>query len=275
MKTVCFCLLLLLPMVWMFLARTAYAAGVTGYLTTSSSSYDLNGDGKKDTIRVQQPAKSNGLSAQLYINGKKAYAFPAGKYDTMCGYRVITLKNKKCFLLFSAEGPNPGVSDDVLLQYTSKRSTKKLFSFASSMAKYGTRGLITQNPSKKGVRVSGNSVIIKYDKMLWTTGGILLNFKFTYKGGTLKRASYKGSTDSPRTYTTAMKIQTYKKVNTNIKSVCFNPNTKVYIKNYYLKSSGMWLYLRDETGRGGWIKCLTQNPGGWRSPYFSDSFFAG
>ena len=95
MKSSCFYLLLLFSAIWLFQARTACAAGVTGYLTESSSNYDLNGDGKKDTVQVQQPTRSNGFSAQLYINGKKTYSFPAGKYDTQCGYRVITLKNRE------------------------------------------------------------------------------------------------------------------------------------------------------------------------------------
>ena len=250
------------------------ASGITAYLT-SSSSYDLNNDGKADTISVTQPGASNNFSGRLYVNGKKLYEFPAKAYGLRCQYRVITLQNGRRFILLSAIGSNPGISDDVLLQYTAKRKVKKIISFKSALNKFGGAGLITQNSAKTAVKVSGNTLTIIYQKMLWTTGGIDLVFKFAYKDGTLKRSSYKGNVDGSKGYITAKSIQTYKTTSTKNKSVLIKKNATVYVKKYYLKGSKMWLQLKDTSGRSGWIKCLAKNPGGAGSPYFSNGYYAG
>lgn len=253
------------------------AAGVTAY-SSSQSSYDINDDGKTDTISVAQPGSSNNYSGRLYINGKKLFEFPSKTYGLGCRYRIITLKNGKRFILLSAVGANPGISDDVLLQYTKNGKIKKIISFRSALGIFGGAGFISDNSSTSGsdraVQVSGNTVTIYYSKMLWTTGAVPLKFKFTYKNGTLKRTSYKGDVVRMKGYITSKNLQTYKKTNKNTKSVLFKKNTTVYVNKYYLKGSKMWLQLSDSSGRSGWIKCLTKNPGGSGSPYFSNGFYA-
>ena len=257
-----------------FKIQNAEASGITTVLT-SRSTYDLNNDGKKDAITVVQPSSQNNFSGKLYINGKKLYEFPKKKFNLGCRYRIITLKNGRRFILLTAEGPNPGISDDILLQYTSKAKIKKIFSFQSALKIFGGSGLITQNPQKTSIKVSGNTVAIAYQKMLWTTGGIDLDFKFSYKNGTLKRTSYYGNVNGTYRRITSKNIQTYKTINKNNKAIVFKKNTTVYVKKYYLKGTKMWLQLRDSKGRVGWISCLTKNPGGAKSPIFSNGFYAG
>ena len=269
----CTILMLLLCFI---IVGSASAEGVTNPMTQSSSSFDINNDGKVDTISVTQPNASNEYRGRLYINGIKAYEFPPKRYMEYCGYRVITLQNNEKFILLTAEGFNPGISDDVLLQYTKSGEIKKIISLHEAVEKFGMGNLLSNRTEiGGGIIVIGNTVIFNYEKMLWTTGGITLVFKYVYKGETLKRVSYKGEIADKETFITSRKISTFKSPNGKAKSITFKNKTKVYLKNYYLKGNKMWLRFVDSSGKGGWIKCLTKNPGTARSPLFADGYYAG
>lgn len=250
------------------------AAGVSSYLS-STSSYDLNGDGKKDSVWMVSPSFQNSYSGKLYINGKLMYRFPAYDYSDWCGFKVITLKNNKRFLLLAQEGDNPGISDNILVQYTRNKKLKKIFDFRSATKKFGGASLISQVYGTRGVYVSGNTLYVRYEKMLWTTGGVTLEFKFKYKNGTLVKASNTGKVLGSGELTTSTSIQTYKTAGSSKKAVLIPGNTNVRVIKYYLKGGSMWIQLKDTWNRSGWIKCLTRNTGTGRSPLFINGWYAG
>lgn len=259
-----------LAMILMKTPVKAAVPGVTALQTNKTyKSYDLDGDGKKDSIQMKTYWSGYSLRASIYVNGKNVYSMPKNYWES-AGIRMITLGNGKNFIYTYMEGSS--MSCDWILQYKSKKMSK-VVDINNLMKKYQSKSYVSWYPSN-GIKVSGNTMSVKVESMNWTIAGTSFIFQYKYKDGTLKRVSYSGAIENSRVYIVDKKFPVYKKAGSSLVSFTANYGQKVTANKYYLKDGKMWIKLTNSAGKSGWIKALTTGGGKSRSPLFSNAFYA-
>lgn len=258
-------------------AVKASASGVSGWLKagTAYKLYDLDGGGKKDTIKIKTSISSDGYAkANLYINGKKVYTvkkiIPYSNYSDCARIRIITLKNETNYIYFSVD--NDSVSRDFLLQYKNKKISE-ISDFSSIMNKYSNTSYLSWYPNTP-ITVSGNVVYFNVSSMNWTVGNATFQLKYKYSNGTLKRVSSYGKISGGNaSFVAAQGFSTYSSIGSNSIAFTVRTNETVTIQSFRIKSGKLWLCVRNSSGKTGWIKSLTKQGAG-KSLLFSNAWYA-
>ena len=251
-------------------SKTILAAGTSGWLKNNYTykKYDLDGDGKKDSVILKESNSGSGIKGTLAINGKNVYSLPNPSQASLgAKWQVITLGNGRNFILGYTVGSNPGICRPVLLQYLKSKKIKVVRDFTSLFGDY--RGV----QSFQGVAVSGNSVGFDFDTMSWTCGTIRTTIKYQYHEGTLKLASHVGKVGN-KTLTADKKFKTYKKYLSDKVAFTVKKGDEVTVVKYYLKGNAFWVRLKNSAGKMGWIKGI-KKPNASRSPLFSNGWYVG
>ncbi|MDO5391240.1 MAG: hypothetical protein Q4F24_09160 [Eubacteriales bacterium] len=256
------------------LMKTPVKAATSGVTTLQTNktyqSYDLDGDGKKDSIQMRTSQSGYKMLASVYVNGKKVYNMPNNHWWQSAGIKMITLGNGKNFVYAWMEGES--MSCDRILQYKNKKMST-VVDINNLMKKYQSKSYVSWYPSN-GIKVSGNTMSVKVSSMNWTIAGASFIFQYKYKDGTLKRVSYSGVIENSGVYIVDKKFPVYKKAGSSLVSFTANYGQKVTANKYYLKDGKMWIKLTNSAGKSGWIKALTTGGGKSRSPLFSNAFYA-
>ena len=248
-------------------ASTVMAGEATNWLKNDVTySADLNHDGKAELVRLKTLKSGYIVTGQLVVDGKEIYKLPMPTASMYCKWRIITLSNGRRFILGYTEGPNPGISRTVLLEYTAKKKVKLHADLSTVFTNYATAQMFSR------VEVPGNNIVLVCSNMTWTCGPVSMNVTYKYQSGKLKR-SYKGEINTTRQFTAAKAFQSYKKYQSSKKAFVVRSGEKVTFVAYYQKGKQFWMQLKNASGKKGWMKGLTYQKGG-KSPLFTDGWYA-
>lgn len=141
----------------------ADSAGITGFLKNNKTyKYDLNGNKKKEKIKLRVTKRNYYINVSFYINGKKVWTMSEKEQWEYVGYKIIKLSNGKRFIYFFAEGPNPGISSHRILQYKKGRM-KTVANITDLFKKYQGASMISWYPaSENGITVSGKEIKVYF-----------------------------------------------------------------------------------------------------------------
>ena len=161
-------------------------------------SFDITGDGKKDSFKIVR-CKKYGEGAyskvKILVNGKKAYEIGKTAYYRQTYYpnfiyrttraKLITFRNGKKFLFLYCPYEEGGGMFCSILKYKNGKF-KKVVDLINYIDIYG------EYCSGSILGVSGNTVRVKLAYASYTLGRSDYEMSFKYSGGTLKQDVSKG-----------------------------------------------------------------------------------
>lgn len=226
---------------------------------TVYTKYDITGDGKPDSIKIEALYDCYSLydvKEYFYVHvNDKSWRFDTAYYDVKA--RLIKLANGTPYLYLRAWIDN----GDAEVCGLWKIKGDKLRKVVDCNKGFG--GKIGYHPSGDIKKVSGNSITFTFSQMSLYAGYISADFTYKYKKGTLKKASNTGKMQvgfkkGQNTYKALKKIKAYK--NTNCKSIKFTikKGQKVKFLKAYVKGSTVRFQVR-AGGKTGWLKVPTSS----------------
>ncbi len=250
-------------------------------------SYDITGNGKKDTIRVKAWKDRQGgyQDVTVYINGKKKYSNPVFGCSWSLKVSAFRLKNKKVFLAIDAKQDNDGHACRVL-QY----KKGKLHSVLNGYKVVSIKGSDAGDAVYTGKK--GNTVTMRAAVMSPTIGNYTCRVTYTYKNGAFRRTAYTHKVYhnyvmSSRDLDSNLKVQNTIKLYSKpgkLSSRQLVPGDSVRINAVHFSGRQTW-YRTEVSGKNYWIKGITnkkyyayQESVGWEQPgngMFSNMMMAG
>lgn len=235
--------------------------------TNKKYSYDLNKDGKKETLYFY---KDNGIEnyedkkiIDFYINEKK---YSITTYYKSYSTYLITLANGKRIINISTTIENGYQNYNFLLSYSSGEPViMKLFK--------------VQWGSQLPVKVKGNVIYYHTSTQTPRTGRISFFTKFKVVGNTVKqiKTTEVPQSTSKKTWTAIIKFKAYTKMSGKKVAFTMNKGDKIKITNINATSKLIYAKIkRKDNGKSGWIKIDYKNS--WQdgiTPYFKECSFAG
>lgn len=239
-------------------------------------SYDITGDKKKDTIKINIPPKKSKYddyaSLSVIINGKVAYSFKNQWFTGACA-RLYTLKNGKPFLYLYASGANGDGPVCAVFQYKNNKLSK-IINFQTLFKGYG------YHLYGDVMSISGNTITTEYRLSTYVLGYCTVRYKYSYKDGTLKRTS--STANFHETYSRGKKTRTFY-ANKNLTAYTSTKATKkaftikrgaaVQVDKCYCLSGKMLVRVKYK-GKYGWLKAA-KGYSGESNKQFSNVIYAG
>lgn len=249
-------------------------------LNTTYTGYDVNGDGKADTIRISSIKSDDNAEMEtglkVKINGKEALRKKECYYYILFA-SLYTLKNGKVYLYLY----NPGDDDDAYYCGLYQYQKGKLKCVINMNRFYGSDKLgYHTNGSVKAV--SGNKITVDISQQNYEIGGISVSFDYIYsKGKLVKRTNMTrnfvcwAADDNGGRLTARNSIRVYTKTNCRKKGFILRPGNQIKINGIYCKSGKMLLKVqRLSDGKTGYIKCMKHSPKDGYAP-FKEVMYAG
>lgn len=237
-------------------------------------SFDITGDGKKDSFRIKQTNAYGGcyMLCQIYVNGKVAYQIRGAYYSTSS--KMITLSNGKKYLyLYNVCDNNDGPICAVL-KYKGGKFVR-VVDFRKLFAKHGAHsfGMVTG--------VNGNTIQVRAFTMSYTLGSSDYGLQYIYSDGTLKQktkvARLLGAyPDGKKTrcFTVKKPFNVYS--NTSLSTVAFRlkKGDKIMIDQCRITSNYMLLQVKFGK-KTGWFKAASKPYSTGMSELFENIYYAG
>jgi hypothetical protein len=222
-------------------------------------SYDITGDGKKDTIRVKARKDRQGgyQDVTVYINGKKKYSNPVFGCSWSVKVSAFRLKNKKVFLAIDAKQDNDCHACRVL-QY----KKGKLHSVLNGYKVVSIKGNDAGDAVYTGKK--GNTVTMRAAVVSPTIGNYSCYVKYKYKNGAFHRTAnthkvYNNYAMSADNDTKDLKVQSKIRLYTKPgkpSSRQLVPGDTVRINAVHFAGRQTW-YRAKVSGKNYWIKGIT------------------
>lgn len=221
---------------------------------TTYTQYDITGDKKPDTIKIQATYNGygNGERIAVYINGRRA--FSKKMYFNYAEAQLITLKNGKPFLYLSTPADNDDADVRGIFKY-SKGTLKQVIN--------GNRGFGKKIGYHFGAdikAVSGNKIVVTHRTMSYMAGSICSDFTYKYQNGTLKKTSattnLKVGTRKSNTYTALKNMKAYKNTTCKTAKFTIKKGQKVKFLKVHVKGNTVRFQVK-AGGKIGWIKVAT------------------
>lgn len=223
--------------------------------TTVNSSYDITKDGKKDKIKLVK----SGANLKVSINGKKALkiTYPYEYIDYDCKY--IQLKNGKRYLYFSLNDNN-GMGTRGIYKYVSGVLKKQIDLDVLPGLSQKYTGKYIYDHCVESVKVSGNSITVKYSGDLAQLGISEYKAKYIYKKGKLNKATSAAYISHSAGYgalgkkiTVKKNLKAYKSRSTNTSYFTVKKNKQVTVMRLSGKRNALWIKVKYGK-KTGWIK---------------------
>lgn len=227
----------------------AAATGSYPLKSNKTYQYDLDGDGKKESVKIKMGKLDDDryYKAYVYVNGtrKLTISDKFGFYDIYA--QVLVMSSKKVFIYINPFGDNDDGSKKIY-QYQNGKFKKSIN--LDSMGRYAS------------VQKVGKEKITMEIRRTWSAIGV---FSYTcnlaYKNGklapdakTYKIVSYSPVGDNAHPYLTAKgDIQIYKSNNTKEKSFVLKKGQKVKITKYSLNGKKEMFKVETKAGKTGWF----------------------
>lgn len=242
-------------------------------------SYDITGDRQVDQINIAvgsgnkiDKKDSNGYYNRIFVSiNDKTYILKTG-YFYSARAKLYTLSNGKPYLFLETSSDNDYHEISGLFSYD--RSKKKIVTavnFTSLFNGYAGRS------SGTIVKMSGNTITVRYGMMSYSLGGCNIDYNYTYKSGKLVRTSYYGKLvgiskkqGTSNVLTAKRNLTAYTAPGTTRKAFTIKKGGVVKIMQVWKKDTS--LYIKVMYGsKYGWIKAAGVNT----SQQFSDVVYAG
>lgn len=225
-------------------------ADTTGIYTLKADktyNYDLDGDGKKESLKIEF-GKSDGYvyyGADIYINGEKVLTI--NDYFYVVNAQVLIMSKKNVFIYLTPSAEN-GDGTKIIYQYKNGR-LKKIIDF-EKMGRYANVEKVTKNKITMNIRRTWSAI-----------GCFSYECNLVYKNGKLKPEtktymldSYSQTEKAKKPYLTAKNnIQIYESHNTNRKSFVLKKGQKVKITKYYFNGKIHMFQVKMASGKKGWF----------------------
>lgn len=251
-------------------ADAASATTVTLKQGKTYTSYDITGDGKKDTIKITRTKggmEYNKLTVS--INGKKT-VYNRNYYDVLT--KIIKLQNGKVYLWIKGEAENGDDPWEALYQYNSSTGKlKKALNFQTYTKLYSNHSGTTIT------KVSGNSIYVTQYMMSTPLAGVNFTYTYKYSGGKFARTSSSGTIKSVTNIsgygTLKYKRTLYTSATSTKKVATVAAGTKAKATAIYMSGSRICVKIKTKSGTTGWVKC--SNKFAETSLLFKNTWYAG
>lgn len=247
-------------------------------LNRTTTSYDITGDGKKDTLRISGipvPDIDGYRRLTVYVNGKQVFC-DAGSYSYFYTFEasLCTLANGKPFLYLYNPLDNGDATVCGIYQYKGGK-LRRVFDF-NTFYQPGSH----QNGT--AVRVSGNRLIVRERVMSHALGNIEADFTLKYKNGTLTLASRTGTmhkiymmgNPQPSYPKLRYSVDLYTSQTSSRRAGTLQKGTPVKITKVYVGPKFVRFLLTTRSGKRGWYQSQTRYIYG-RQPILEGTFYAG
>lgn len=212
-----------------------------------TSSYDITGDQKNDTILVT----SEGAQAKVYINGNLCLNKYVQYFEGDIVANIYTLKNGKPFFYLFYKGVNGYGGLCGLFQYQNGKLVQ-IEDFIT-LFPWAYEGYI--------VKIKGNFMRAEVYTMSETMGGSKYRFSYVYKNGTLKRKSAVGAVQEVHGRGELVQnhlivnkdLTLYKSPRSNQIAFTLKKGDVVSTSKVYTGKYGQWSQIK-YNGKKGWIK---------------------
>lgn len=233
-------------------SRETPAAVTAGYhelKRNQTYKYDLDGDGKKESVQIKAGKweYDRYYEAYVYVNGKKKLTVKDkyGFYKT--GADLITMSKKKVFLHLCTMGDNDD-GENAIFRY--KNGKMKQCIDLNTLGRHVSLDKTTENKIKLACIYTSSAI-----------GYFTYECNLIYKNGKLvpekkpcKILDYSATTNSNKPYLTAKdKIRLYKSYHTKQKSFVLKKGQKVKVLNYYSNGKTQMFQVKTTSGKTGWL----------------------
>lgn len=258
--------------------QAASQAGISLKSGESNSSYDVTGDGVKDTVRVEltdnvKPTDEDGRTGMIQVFVNDNIVFEQKREADPCwDVKLIKLANGKVF--FDIESTVMSEDDCIHQLYIWENGKlKSVYDFQKYFNKYASYYFVDI------VKVSGNTINTEVRAQFHTTGMVRFNMNIVYKDGAFKRTSntftpkYKAMSRKNK-WTAGKKIKVYKKVGSKKTAYTLKKGNVVKLNKIIYKNNKVYFQIKNNNGKGkrGYIPAAKK----YSYPqYFKESQYAG
>lgn len=246
-----------------FRATTASAAnpGVVKLTPTNSwktyTSYDVTGNGKKDSLSIRLRHSGSYDYLQCKINGTQVFSKSdycgSSHFSRYAKLIIYTLDNGKPFLRFrmsSVAHPETYTIFDTIYQYKSGK-LKTILNYRHKIFNTVVR------VSESSVKKSGNKLICKFTWFGSTAGCIEFSYTYVYKNGTLKRTKVTTSnivpiTGQEKSLIARSQFAVYTDTSKTLKFYVPAGKRVTVTRIYFTAAKGLWYEVQYGTKKG-WI----------------------
>lgn len=242
-------------------------------------SYDITGDNQVDQINIAvgygnkiDKKDSNGYYNNIFVSiNDKTQILKTG-YFYSARAKLYTLSNGKPYLFLETSSDNDYHEISGLFSYNrSKKKIELATDFTSLFNGYAGRSAGTI------VKMSGNTITVRYGMMSYSLGGCNIDYNYTYKNSKLVRTSYYGKLisiskkqENSNILTAKRNLIAYTAPGTTRKSFTIKKEGSVKILQVWKKNTSLYIKVL-YGGKYGWIKAAGINT----SKQFSDVVYAG
>lgn len=236
----------------------AVTAGYQELKENRTYKYDLNGDGKKESVQIKFGKKDayetdRYHEAYIYVNGKKKLTVKDKYGFFKISAELITMSKKKVFIHINTMGDNDD-GENLIFRYTNGKLKKCID--LNTLGRYASVEKVTGKRIRFTCGYTSSAI-----------GCFTYECNLVYKGGKLvpekklcKITSYSPNGKIKKPYLTAKsKIQLYKSHNTKQKSFVLKKGQKVKVVNYYFSGKTQMFQLKTASGKTGWIPAAIES----------------
>lgn len=234
-------------------------------------SFDLDGDHKRDTIKLKTVKRYGDIDRiRIKINGKVVYKKSLELETGWIGMNIITLQNEDHYLYIVTEsGYGAAGNVDIILQYKDQE-LQEVINFQEIEELKDSVGWSFIDKRDNSMVVAGNSLNMKLTMLNWSTGTTTFDMNFQYKNGKLQMKK-KGQIEKKR-YKVAKKFPLYKAAGKKAKAFTAKKGEWLTTEKYCIKKGKLYLQFSTDTGKKGWIKSIA-NPRTGQSPLFTNAYY--
>ena len=235
---------------------------------TTYKSFDLDGDGKKDTFKakVVSPSSNKGSDMEtiyIYVNNKKVFQQTIEELPRW-DVRLVTVHSGETLIDISSYVADHGVAHKLYQVQNGKM--KMLYDFF----KYYDRYTYGNSIYVEIENVKGNTLITKASAQFNSTGIMNWNMNFVLKEGKIKRTSNQFTPIfyKKNHWTAQKKINVYKTAGSSTFAYTLNQGDVVQINKIIFKDLKVFFQVKNKGGKIGYIIC----PKTWQNQnYFKEA----
>lgn len=241
--------------------KKASASSVASLQTgTEYQEYDITGDGKADSLLLQDAEKDGDVyqAFKAYINGKCALTIKKRQYlyyyDSTV--KLINLDNGRAYLYVYLSADNGDGPIDIYAYRDGK--LKKEVNLLKSIKYMGYHSGADIHA------VKGNKIVIWMQSMSYGLASVTFEFSYQYQNGKLiplsqthKIIGYynmKSQKTSIFKLTCSRRLQLYKTKKLRKKSRVLAKGTKLYVTKCYISGKKISYYVKTSDGKTGWFR---------------------
>lgn len=260
-----------------FPAERAEAASVKGIELKNRKNitkYDITGDGKKDTIRIdcEEPAEYDeacGDNWSVKVNGEVVYQDNPECYTETLSVVLYQVSSTVSYLHIQENvGSNDDINASAFYMFRDGEFTK-ICDVYEPLCKHVYRFHFYATP----VKVTQKKIVMLYANQFSATGYISWNIEYCYKDGEWKKQGNVYALTEVKKMTVNRKFTVYKTAGGTEKAFTLKKAQKVRVKKICLKNKKTYVQLILPDGKKGWLESPSKSLP--EKYYFKEVMFAG